>query len=84
MPSPEELALQNIGALLIEDRRSINHASGHGVANSENLQKGGDEADYKVRLSEKDAGRALIAINLQHAIRVHQSILNRAFCGMLH
>jgi type I restriction enzyme R subunit len=52
MPSPEELARQNIDALLkqcgwiIQKRSEINLSAGRGIAITEGLLKGGDEADY--------------------------------------
>ncbi len=62
MPPPEELARQNIDALLetcgwqVQDRRSINLSAGHGVAIREALLKGGDEADYLLFVDGKAIG----------------------------
>ena len=52
MPTPEELARQNIDALLekcswkLQTRATINLDGAQGVAIREGLLKGGDEADY--------------------------------------
>jgi type I restriction enzyme R subunit len=62
MPSPEQLARQNIDALLarcgwqVQDRRSINLSAGYGVAIREALLKGGDEVDYLLFVDGKAIG----------------------------
>jgi type I restriction enzyme R subunit len=62
MPSPEELARQNIDALLtncgwtVQDRKSINLQAARGVAIREALLKGGDEADYLLFVDGKAIG----------------------------
>jgi len=62
MPSPEELARQNIDALLkqcgwiIQKRSEINLSAGRGIAITEGLLKGGDEADYLLFVDGKATG----------------------------
>src|SRR5437868_12290201 len=62
MPSPEEPARQNIDALLkqcgwtIQKRSEINLSAGRGVAITEGLLKGGDEADYLLFVDGKAIG----------------------------
>ncbi len=62
MSSPEELARQNIDALLIkcgwdvQGRKSINLDAARGVAIREALLKGGDEADYLLFVDRKAIG----------------------------
>jgi type I restriction enzyme, R subunit len=62
MPTPEELARQNIDALLaksgweVQDRRSINLDAARGIAIREALLKGGDEADYLLFVDRKAIG----------------------------
>jgi type I restriction enzyme, R subunit len=62
MPSPEELARQNIDALLtkcgwqVQDRRSINLSAGQGVAIREGLLKDRDEVDYLLFVDGKAIG----------------------------
>jgi type I site-specific restriction endonuclease len=62
MPSPEELARQNIDALLkqcgwiIQKRSEINVSAGRGIAITEGLLKGGDEADYLLFVDGKAIG----------------------------
>jgi len=62
MPSPEELARQNIDALLkqcgwiIQKRSEINLSAGRGIAVTEGLLKGGDEADYLLFVGGKAIG----------------------------
>src|SRR5205814_2379215 len=62
MPTPEELARQNIDALLkqcgwtIQKRSEINLSAGRGVAITEGLLKGGDEADYLLFVDGKAIG----------------------------
>src|SRR5947207_14114358 len=52
MPTPEELARENIDKLLIacgwkiQKRSEINLSAGRGIAITEGLLKGGDEVDY--------------------------------------
>src|SRR5947208_2034705 len=62
MPSPEELARQNIDALLepcgwqLQDRRSINLSASRGVAIREALLKDRDEVDYLLFVDGKAIG----------------------------
>src|SRR5438067_2767905 len=62
MPPPEELARQNIDALLercgwqVQDRRSINLSAADGVAIREALLKGRDEVDYLLFVDGKAIG----------------------------
>jgi len=62
MPSPEELARQNIDVLLtecgwqVQDRRSINLSAARGVAIREALLKGRDEVDYLLFVDGKAIG----------------------------
>jgi type I restriction enzyme, R subunit len=62
MPSPEELARQNIDELLtqcgwkIQKRSKINLSAGRGIAITEGLLKGGDEADYLLFVNGKANG----------------------------
>ena len=62
MSSPEELARQNIDALLIkcgwdvQGRKPINLDAARGVAIREALLKGGDEADYLLFVDRKAIG----------------------------
>jgi type I site-specific restriction endonuclease len=62
MPTPEELARQNIDALLkqcgwtIQKRSEINLSASRGVAITEGLLKGGDEADYLLFVDGKAIG----------------------------
>ncbi len=62
MPSPEELARQNIDALLercgwqVQDRRSINLSAGRGIAVREALLKRGDEVNYLLFVDKKAIG----------------------------
>src|SRR5438477_4217918 len=62
MPSPEELARQNIDALLtkcgrqVQDRRSINLSAGQGIAIREALLKERDEVDYLLFVDGKAIG----------------------------
>ena len=62
MPSPEELARQNIDALLtkcgwqVQDRRSINLSAGQGIAIREALLQGRDEVDYLLFVDGKAIG----------------------------
>src|SRR5207248_6429914 len=62
MPTPEELARQNIDALLkqcgwnIQKRFEINLSAAPGVAIREALLKGGDEADYLLFVDGKAIG----------------------------
>src|SRR6266403_4344126 len=62
MPSPEELARQNIDALLtkcgwqVQDRRSINLSAGQGIAIREALLKDRDEVDYLLFVDGKAIG----------------------------
>jgi type I restriction enzyme R subunit len=62
MPTPEELARQNIDALLtscgwiIQKRSEINLSAGRGIAISEGLLKGGDEVDYLLFVDGKAIG----------------------------
>ena len=62
MPSPEELARQNIDALLtkcgwqVQDRRSINLSAGQGIAIREGLLKDRDEVDYLLFVDGKAIG----------------------------
>src|SRR6266480_6347550 len=62
MSSPEELARQNIDALLIkcgwdvQGRKSINLDAARGIAIREALLKGGDEADYLLFVDRKAIG----------------------------
>src|SRR6266513_813240 len=62
MPSPEELARQNIDALLercswqVQDRRSINLSAGRGIAVREALLKERDEVDYLLFVDGKAIG----------------------------
>ncbi|MBV9007751.1 MAG: DEAD/DEAH box helicase family protein, partial [Verrucomicrobia bacterium] len=62
MPTPEELARQNIDALLkqcgwiIQKRSEINLSGGRGIAITEGLLKGGDEADYLLFVDGKAIG----------------------------
>src|SRR5438477_2999316 len=62
MPSPEELARQNIDKLLtacgwkIQKRSEINFNAGQGIAISEGLLKGGDEVDYLLFVDGKAIG----------------------------
>jgi type I restriction enzyme R subunit len=79
MPSPEELARQNIDALLkqcgwiIQKRSEINLSAGRGIAITEGLLKGGDEADYLLfvdgkaiaTVEAKPQGHTLIGVEEQ-------------------
>ena len=79
MPSPEELARQNIDALLkqcgwiIQKRSEINLSAGRGIAITEGLLKGGDEADYLLfvdgkaiaTVEAKPEGHTLIGVEEQ-------------------
>jgi len=62
MSSPEELARQNIDKLLagcgrkIQKRSEINLSAGSGIAITEGLLKGGDEADYLLFVDGKAIG----------------------------
>jgi type I restriction enzyme, R subunit len=62
MPTPEELARQNIDKLLtdcgwiIQKRSEINLSRGRGIAITEGLLKGGDEADYLLFVDGKAIG----------------------------
>ena len=62
MPSPEELARQNIDALLtkygwqVQDPRSINLGAGLGIAIREALLQGRDEVDYPLFVDGKAIG----------------------------
>ena len=62
MSSPEELARQNIDALLtqcgwiIQKRSEINLSAGRAIAITEGLLKGGDEADYLLFVDGKAIG----------------------------
>src|SRR5438477_6531039 len=62
MPSPEELARQNIDALLtkcgrqVQDRRSIDLSAGQGIAIREALLKDRDEVDYLLFVDGKAIG----------------------------
>src|SRR5512140_3855683 len=62
MPSPEELARQNIDKLLtacgwiIQERSEINFAASRGIAISEGLLEGGDEVDYLLFVDGKAIG----------------------------
>src|SRR6266446_2498646 len=62
MPSPEELARQNIDALLtkcgwqVQDRKSINLGAGLGIAIREALLQGRDEVDYLLFVDGKAIG----------------------------
>src|SRR5438045_3839361 len=62
MPSPEELARQNIDKLLtacgwkIQKRSEINFSAGQGIAISEGALKGGDEVDYLLFVDGKEIG----------------------------
>jgi type I restriction enzyme R subunit len=62
MASPEELARQNIDALLtqcgwkVQKRSEINLSAGRGIAITESLLKGGDEADYLLFVDGKAIG----------------------------
>src|SRR2546426_10532281 len=62
MPTPEELARQNIDKLLaacgwrIQKRSEINFDAGRGIAISEGLLKGGDEVDYLLFVDGKAIG----------------------------
>src|SRR5438045_5829467 len=62
MPTPEELARQNIDKLLtacgwtIQRRSEINLSAGRGIAITEGLLKGGDEADYLLFVDGKAIG----------------------------
>jgi type I restriction enzyme, R subunit len=62
MPTPEELARENIDALLaqcgwiIQKRSEINLSAGRGISITEGLLKGGDEADYLLFVDGKAIG----------------------------
>ncbi|PZR79372.1 MAG: hypothetical protein DLM52_01150 [Chthoniobacterales bacterium] len=62
MPTPEELARQNIDALLtqcgwiIQKRSTINLSAGRGIAITEGLLKAGDEVDYLLFVDGKAIG----------------------------
>jgi type I restriction enzyme R subunit len=62
MPAPEELARANIDKLLtacgwiIQKRSEINLSAGRGIAITEGLLKGGDEADYLLFVDAKAIG----------------------------
>src|SRR5437879_10778580 len=62
MPSPEELARQNIDELLagygwkIQKRSEINLSAGRGIAITEGLLKGRDEVDYLLFVDGKAIG----------------------------
>jgi type I restriction enzyme R subunit len=62
MPTPEELARQNIDALLekcgwkLQTRATINLDAAQGVAIREGLLKGGDEVDYLLFADKKAIG----------------------------
>jgi type I site-specific restriction endonuclease len=62
MASPEELARHNIDALLtlcgwkVQKRSEINLSAGRGIAITEGLLKGGDEADYLLFVDGKAIG----------------------------
>ncbi len=62
MPTPEELARQNIDALLtqcewvLQTRSTINLDAAPGVAIREALLKGGDEVDYLLFVDGKAIG----------------------------
>ena len=62
MPTPEELARQNIDKLLtacgwtIQKRSEINLSAGRGIAITEGLMKGGDEVDYLLFVDGKAIG----------------------------
>src|SRR5205085_991666 len=62
MPTPEELARQNIDAVLtncgweVQSRSSINLSATRGIAIREALLKGGDEADYLLFVDGKAIG----------------------------
>src|SRR5213596_1702653 len=62
MPSPEELARENIDKLLtacgweVQDRKSINLAAAQGVAIREALLKDRDEVDYLLFVDRKAIG----------------------------
>jgi type I restriction enzyme R subunit len=62
MPSPEELARQNIDLLLkqcgwiIQKRSEINLSTGRGIAITEGLLKGRDEVDYLLFVDSKAIG----------------------------
>src|SRR5438874_11715929 len=62
MPTPEELARQNIDKLLtacgwtIQRRSEINLSAGRGIAITEGLLKGGDEAEYLLFVDGKAIG----------------------------
>src|SRR5947207_14692890 len=62
MPSPEELARQNIDALLkqcgwvVQKRSEINMSTSRGIAITEGLLKGGDEVDYLLFVDGKAIG----------------------------
>jgi type I restriction enzyme R subunit len=62
VPTPEELARQNIDALLkqcgwiIQKRSGINLSAGRGIAITEGLMKGGDEVDYLLFVDGKAIG----------------------------
>src|SRR5437867_12975143 len=62
MPSPEELARENIDKLLtacgweVQDRKSINLAAAQGVAIREALLKDRDEVDYLLFVDGKAIG----------------------------
>ncbi len=63
MQSPEQLARQNIDALLekcgwkLQTRATINLDAAQGVAIREGLLKGGDEVDYLLFADKKLSGR---------------------------
>src|ERR1700694_1777859 len=62
MPTPEELARQNIDALLVkcggtlQTRATINLDAARGIAIREGLLKGGDEGDYLLFADKKAIG----------------------------
>ena len=62
MPTPEELARENIDPLLtkcgweVQDRKSINLDAARGIAIREALLKGGDEVDYLLFADKKAIG----------------------------
>jgi type I site-specific restriction endonuclease len=61
MASPEELARHNIDAVVaqcgwkVQKRSEINLSAGRGIAVTEGLLKGGDEADYLLFVDGKQS-----------------------------
>ena len=85
MPSPEELARDNIDKLLtqcgwkVQGRKSINLSADRGVAVREALLKGGDEADYLLFVD----GRRLRSASrfLDRGCCPHAPTLHNGFCA---